>query len=98
MIRIDERRGTNKLLTTALVEEQKGAFLDFFRTKLDSKIKKSMFNPFGEDLDLKGLDDEITLKFLSELYLVKDGKYIFIFKNYAKYIIDFDRSLLIFNS
>ena len=71
------------------MEKQKGSFLDFFRTKLDNKVeKKSMFNPFGEDLDLEGLDDEITLKFLSELYLLKDGKYI----------IDFDRSLPIFNS
>ena len=99
LIRIDERRGTNKLLTTASVEEQKVSFLDFFRTKLDNKVeKKYMFNILGEDLDLKGLDDEITLKFLSELYLLKDGKYIFFFRNYSKHIIDFDRSLPIFNS
>ena len=99
LIRIDERRGTNKLLTPALVEEQKGTFLDFFRAKLDSKIEKRyMFDILGEDLDLKGLDDDITLKFISELYLVKDGKYIFFFRNYSKHIIDFDRSLPIFNS
>ena len=98
LIRIDERRGTNKLLTTASVEELKGSFLDFFRTKLDNKIKeKSMFTILRGDMDLKGLDDEITLQFLSELYLLKDGKYIFFFRNYAKHIIDFDRSLPIFD-
>ena len=77
LIRIDKRRGTNKLLTTALVEEQRTMFLHFFRNKLDNTIKKKYwFNVFGKDfdLDLKGLDDEIILKLISELYLLKDGK------------------------
>ena len=96
LIRIDKRRGTNKSLTTALVEEQRTSFLYFFRNKLDNKLKKKYwFNILGKDFDLdfKGLDDEIILKLISELYLLKDGKHMFTFKNYAKYIIDFHKSL-----
>ena len=96
LIRIDKKRGTNKPLTTELVEEQRTSFLHFIKNKLDNTIKKKYwFNIFGKDfdLDLKGLDDEIILELISELYLLKDGKTYVYFQNYDKYIIDFHKSL-----
>ena len=75
LIKINEKTGTDKLLTYKQVNEQKLKFIGFLTTNSENKLKSKFWKfSYGKELDIGGLKDDTKIGVLSELYLLKDGK------------------------